>query len=307
MADTRANELTQPQRGAVSGEAVAALAAQDRRPPNVWQRSLANPRVTVPGIVIVLLMLIAVFADILAPQDPLRINAQARLQGPSAEHWFGTDEAGRDLFSRIIVGSQTSMTVAFASVFLATVIGVAFGVVGGYFGGIWETLTMRFVDVLLVFPPILLAIAVVAFLGSSMVNLIGVIALLYMTRFARVAFASVVEVRQREYVQAAKVIGAGSGRTMGRYILPNILSPIFVQVSLSFGFAILIESGLSFLGLGTPPPEPSWGNMIGAGRGYMQQNAWYVFWPSLMISIAILAFNTMGDGLRDSLDPRLRR
>jgi peptide/nickel transport system permease protein len=287
--------------------AVARLAGNERRSPTAWQRALANPRVTIPGAVIVLLMLVALFANVLAPQDPLDIDSQARLQGPSSEHWFGTDEAGRDLFSRIIVGSRTSMTVALVSVAIATVIGVTFGVIGGYFGGIWETVTMRSVDVLLVFPPILLAIAVVAFLGSSVVNLIGVIALLYMTRFARVSFASVVEVRQREYVQAAKVIGVSSLRTMTRHILPNTLSPIFVQVSLSFGFAILIESGLSFLGLGTPPPQPSWGNMIGAGRGYLEQNAWYVFWPSLAISIAILAFNTLGDGLRDSLDPRLRR
>jgi peptide/nickel transport system permease protein len=292
---------------ATTGGGEGRLVQAERRSPNVWQRALQNRRVTIPGAVILLLMVIALFANALAPQDPLSINAQARLQGPSSAHYFGTDEAGRDLFSRIIVGSRTSMWVAFASVVLATIVGVGFGLVGGYFGGIWETITMRTVDVLLVFPPILLAIAVVAFLGSSVRNLIAVIALLYMTRFARVAFASVVEVRQREYVQAAKVVGAGHPRILAQYILPNILAPIFVQISLSFGFAILIESGLSFLGLGTPPPEPSWGNMIGAGRGYMQQNGWYVFWPSLMISIAILAFNTMGDGLRDSLDPRLRR
>lgn len=305
MAETRASEL--PATPARAMTAADGLLGRERRAPTALRRALANPRVTIPGGVIVVLMLIALFATALAPQDPLAIDSRARLEGPSSAHWFGTDEAGRDLFSRVIVGSRTSMWVAFASVVLATIIGVTFGVVGGYLGGIWETLTMRLVDVLLVFPPILLAIAVVAFLGSSVANLIGVIALLYMTRFARVSFASVVEVRQREYVLAAKVIGAGNLRTMTRYILPNILAPIFVQVSLSFGFAILIESGLSFLGLGTPPPEPSWGNMIGGGRGYMQQNAWYVFWPSLMISIAILAFNTLGDGLRDSLDPRLRR
>jgi peptide/nickel transport system permease protein len=312
MADSSATKLTSSTLDAAQREeadvARGRLAGQsERRSTTIWQRALSNPRVTIPGGIIVLLMLIALFANVLAPQDPLDIDSQARLQGPSSEHWFGTDEAGRDLFSRIIVGSRTSMWVAFASVVLASVVGVLFGLVGGYFGGIWETVTMRLVDVLLVFPPILLAIAVVAFLGSSVGNLIGVIALLYMTRFARVAFASVIEVRQREYVQAGKVIGASSGRIVTRYILPNILAPIFVQVSLSFGFAILIESGLSFLGLGTPPPEPSWGNTIGAGRGFMEQNAWYVFWPSLMISIAILAFNTLGDGLRDSLDPRLRR
>ena len=272
-----------------------------------WRILLQNPRVTIPGAVIILLLLVALFAPLLAPRDPLAINAQLRLQGPSSEALLGTDENGRDLLSRIIIGSRTSMTVALLSVTVATILGVGFGLVGGYFGGVWEFLTMRSVDVLLVFPPILLAISVVAFLGPSTRNLIMVIGLLYMTRFARITFGSVVQVKSREYVEAGKVIGAGHTRILWFYILPNILAPIFVQISLSLGFAILLESGLSFLGLGTPPPNPSWGNMIGAARGYLQQNAWFVFWPSLVISIAILSFNTLGDGLRDSLDPRLRQ
>lgn len=271
-----------------------------------WRRLLQNLRVTIPGVVIILLAILALIGPWVAPKDPLTINSQLRLTGPSSEAYFGTDNAGRDLFSRVIVGARTSMGVAFASVILAATIGILFGLIGGYFGGIWEFLTMRFVDVLLVFPPILLAIAVVAFLGPSVRNLIFVIGLLYMTRFARIVFGSVVQVKGREYVEAGRVIGAGHVRILGRYVLPNILAPIFVQFSLSLGFAILLESGLSFLGLGTPPPQPSWGNMIGEARGYLQQNAWYVFWPSLAISIAILAFNTLGDGLRDSLDPRLR-
>ncbi|MEZ4521347.1 MAG: ABC transporter permease [Thermomicrobiales bacterium] len=272
-----------------------------------WRILLQNPRVTIPGAAILLLLVMALFAPWLAPKDPLEINAQIRLEGPSSEAWLGTDENGRDLLSRIIVGSRTSMTVAILSVTVATILGVGFGLIGGYFGGIWEFITMRSVDVLLVFPPILLAISVVAFLGPSTRNLILVIGLLYMTRFARIAFGSVVQVKGLEYVEAARVLGAGNTRILGRYILPNILAPIFVQISLSLGFAILLESGLSFLGLGTPPPNPSWGNMIGAARGYLQQNAWFVFWPSLIISIAILSFNTLGDGLRDSLDPRLRQ
>jgi peptide/nickel transport system permease protein len=288
-------------------ERVLQLSRSLRTSTPTWRILLRNPRVTIPGTVIFLLLLMAIFAPLLAPKDPLTINAQLRLQGPSSEALLGTDETGRDLLSRIIIGSRTSMSVALASVAIATLLGVSFGLVGGYFGGIWEFVTMRSVDVLLVFPPILLAISVVAFLGPSTRNLIIVIGLLYMTRFARIAFGSVVQVKNREYVEAGRVIGAGHFRILGRYILPNILAPIFVQVSLSLGFAILLESGLSFLGLGTPPPNPSWGNMIGAARGYMQQNAWFVFWPSLIISIAILSFNTLGDGLRDSLDPRLRQ
>jgi peptide/nickel transport system permease protein len=291
----------------VQSAGVRQLSRSVRPRKSTWRILMQNPRVTIPGTVILILLVVAVFAPVLAPKDPLRINAQIRLEGPSRQAWLGTDENGRDLLSRIIVGARTSMIVAIASVTIATILGVGFGLVGGYFGGIWEFATMRSVDVLLVFPPILLAISVVAFLGPSTRNLILVIGLLYMTRFARIAFGSVVQVKSREYVEAAKVIGAGDARILGKYILPNILAPIFVQVSLSLGFAILLESGLSFLGLGTPPPNPSWGNMIGAARGYLQQNAWFVFWPSLIISIAILSFNTLGDGLRDSLDPRLRQ
>jgi len=209
--------------------------------------------------------------------------------------------------SRVIVGGRSSLLIATSSVAIAAVLGVGFGVLGGYFGGVWEFVTMRTVDVLLTIPPILLAIAVVAFLGPGRGNLIGVIGILYMTRFARVSFSSVLQVRQREYIEAARTIGARPFYIVRTAIIPNILAPIFVQISLSLGFAILLESGLSFLGLGTPPPEPSWGNMIGIGRGYMRQSAWYVLWPALAISITILCCNSLGDGLRDSLDPRLRR
>lgn len=274
---------------------------------STFQVALANPRVWIPGSAVLLLIILAIIGPWIVPHDPLEINASDMLQGPSSDYWGGTDDRGRDLLSRTIVGTRTSMIVAISSVFFATVIGVTFGLIGGYFGGFWEFVTMRTVDVLLTFPPILLAIVVVAFLGPSMPNLIGVIAVLYMTRFARITFGSVTQVKQREYVEGAKVVGAGSTRILLRYILPNITAPIFVQVSLTVGFAILLESGLSFLGLGTPPPAPSWGNMIGAAKSYMQDNPSFVLLPSLMISIAILAFNTLGDGLRDSLDPRLRQ
>jgi peptide/nickel transport system permease protein len=235
------------------------------------------------------------------------MNTAIQLQGPSLAHPFGTDEYGRDLMARVIRGSRSSLIIALASVTLATVVGVGFGIIGGYFGGFWEFVTMRTVDVLLTIPPILLAIAVVAFLGPSRINLVLVIGFLYMTRFARLSFASVVQVKQREFVEAARVIGARTPYIIRTTILPNILAPIFVQISLSLGFAILLESGLSFLGLGTPPPEPTWGNMIGVGRGFMQQSGWYVFWPALAISITILCCNMLGDGLRDALDPRLRQ
>lgn len=277
-----------------------------RRSRNRLRVILGNPRVSIPGAVAIVLILIAAVAPYIAPKDPLVINSQAILQPPSSSAWFGTDNRGRDTFSRVIVGTRTSIGIALTSVFFATVFGVAIGLVGGYFGGIWEFLTMRTVDVLLTFPPILLAITVIAFLGSGVANLIFVIALLYMTRFARIAYGMTIQARHLDYVEAARVIGARSPRIILRYILPNIMAPIFVQISLSIGFAILLESGLSFLGLGTPPPAPSWGNMIGAARGFMHQSVWFLLFPSFVISLAILTFNTLGDGLRDSLDPRLR-
>jgi peptide/nickel transport system permease protein len=274
---------------------------------SIWWRLWSNPRIVVSSLLLLGIVAIAALAPWLTPQDPMLMNPSVRFQGPSAQHWLGTDEYGRDLLSRIILGSRTSLVVALLSVAVATVVGSIFGLVGSYFRGIWETLTMRTVDVLLVFPPILLAIAVVAFVGPSLPNLVGVIALLYMPRFARITYGAGLQVSQREFVEAARVIGAKAPRILWLAVLPNILAPIFIQVSLSLGFAILLESGLSFLGLGTPPPEPSWGNMVGVGRGYLRQSAWYVLWPSLAISITILCFNTLGDGLRDSLDPRLKR
>lgn len=268
---------------------------------------LANPRVAVPGGVALLLIVLAIVAPWIAPKDPLDIDGNAILQSPSSSAWFGTDNRGRDTLSRVIVGSRTSIGIALSSVFFATISGVIVGLVGGYFGGIWETITMRTVDVLLTFPPILLAITVVAFLGPSVPNMILVIALLYMTRFARLTYGMTIQTRHLEYVEAGRVVGARSPRIIFRYILPNIMAPIFVQISLTIGFAILLESGLSFLGLGTPPPSPSWGNMIGEARGFMHQSIWFLIFPSAIISIAILTFNTLGDGLRDSLDPRLRK
>ncbi|WP_284057889.1 ABC transporter permease [Thermalbibacter longus] len=278
----------------------------ERPPRRTWQRIRTNPRVVVSGTILLLIGVMALLAPWISPQDPFQMNTAMQLQGPSWEHPFGTDEYGRDLMARVMRGSRSSLIIALSSVALASVVGVGFGIVGGYFGGFWEFVTMRTVDVLLTIPPILLAIAVVAFLGPSRINLVLVIGFLYMTRFARLSFASVVQVKQREFLEAARVIGARTPHIILTAILPNILAPIFVQISLSLGFAILLESGLSFLGLGTPPPEPTWGNMIGVGRGFMQQNGWYVFWPALAISITILCCNMLGDGLRDALDPRLR-
>lgn len=292
-------------------EAAAPLAALvpsvARRTPPLWRRALGNPRVIIGAAVLLVFFLMALLAPLIAPGDPLRQHPRDRLAPPDATYPLGTDEFGRDLLSRLIYGSQVSLLVAFGAVAFAVLLGVALGLVGGYFGGVWETATMRLMDVLLAFPPILLAIAVVAFLGPGVVNLIVVIGILYTPRFARLVHASTLSERTREYVEAARAMGARTPRILMHAILPNILAPIIVQVSLSLGFAILVESGLSFLGIGVRPPNPSWGLMIATGRGYMAQSVWPILWPSLAISLIILACNVLGDGLRDTLDPRLRR
>ncbi|MHB8644728.1 MAG: ABC transporter permease [Thermomicrobiales bacterium] len=289
--------------------AVALALAQPaaRRTTAVWQRALRNPRIIIGATVLIIFFLMAIFAPLIATGDPLRQHPQQRLAPPSAVYPLGTDEFGRDLLSRLIYGSRVSLQVAFGSITLAVIAGVSLGLVGGFFGGAWETVTMRLMDVLLAFPPILLAIAVVAFLGPGVRNLVIVIGILYTPRFARLVHASTLSERTREYIEAAHAMGARAPRILMRGVLPNILAPIIVQVSLSLGFAILVESGLSFLGIGVHPPNPSWGLMIATGRGYMSQSIWSILWPSVAISLIILACNVLGDGLRDTLDPRLRR
>lgn len=279
----------------------------ERRIVPLWKRLLGSPRVTISGCVLLIFFLAALFAPFIAPADPVRQHPRDRLAPPSATYPLGTDEFGRDLFARLLYGSRVSLEVAFGSILVALIVGVACGLVGGYFGRWWETATMRTMDVLLAFPPILLAIAVVAFLGPGVRNLIIVIGILYIPRFARLVHASTLSERTREYVEAERALGARAPRILLRAILPNILAPIIVQVSLSLGFAILVESGLSFLSIGVRPPNPSWGLMIATGRGYMSQTIWPILWPSVAISLVILACNTLGDGLRDILDPRLRR
>ncbi|MFN8524854.1 MAG: ABC transporter permease [Chloroflexota bacterium] len=286
--------------------ALDATAPVARARPNRVLAVVLRPRIAGPLAFIVLVSVLSLLAPVLAPMDPVEMNPGQKLQPPGVDTVLGTDEFGRDILSRLLYGGRVSLVVAICAVIIADVFGILFGMVGGYFGGTWEMVTMRAVDVLLSIPPILLAIAVVAFLGSSLTNLILVTGILFMPRSARIVHGSTLSVRQREFITAARVVGAGAPRILMRGILPNILAPIIVQASVSLGFAILLESGLAFLGLGAPPPTPSWGGMIGAGRGFMQISAWLVFWPALVIWTTILAFNILGDGLRDALDPRLR-
>lgn len=270
------------------------------------RRSAGSRRVQVSGLLLLLLVVTAVLAPVVSPYDPLQMNPPARMRAPGAGYLLGTDEFGRDVLSRLIWGARISLGVGAAGVALAAIGGVGLGLFAGYFGGLVDSLIMRLMDVVLCFPPILLGIAVVGFAGRSLVNLILVLALLYIPRFARVIYSSVQSIKQNQYVEAARAIGGGPWYIMRKGILPNIFAVILIQITLNFGFMILLEAGLSFLGLGTVPPTPSWGTMIASARDYMELAPFLVVWPSLAVALTVLAFNLLGDGLRDALDPRLR-
>ena len=261
------------------------------------------------GSLILLVVLAAIFASVLTPYDPLKIDPLRVLQPPSAQNWLGTDEFGRDVFTRLIYGAQPSLIVAVGATILAMGIGVILGVLAGFFRGWIEQVLMRLVDALLCFPPILLAMVVVGLLGPGVLNLVIVIGILYSTTFARLAYASTLQIKAMEYVTVAVAVGVNNRRLIWQHILPNILSPLIVQASLTAAATILLESGLSFLGLGVQPPSASWGQMLNAAQSLtiLEQKPWLWIPPGAMILSSVLCINFIGDGLRDALDPRLRR
>ena len=260
----------------------------------------------VPLALVGVVSALAVLAPVLTSYGPDTIDPLRRMALPSATHVLGTDEFGRDILSRVAFGARITLIVSIASIGLAVSAGTLLGSSAALLGGVVDLLVMRIADGLLCFPPILLAIFVITFLGPSVVNVILVIALLYIPRFARVAHATTLAIRETEYVQAALAQGARPVRILHRAILPNISAPVFVQASLALGHAILLESGLSFLGLGAPPPAASWGRMIEQSSRFMSLSVWPVVWPAAIVSGTVLAFNLLGDALRDLLDPRLR-
>jgi len=265
-----------------------------------------QPAFTASLLIIAIVVLVAIFGSLLAPHDPFIINSTAVNQGSSPDHWLGTDEFGRDLLSRLLIGIRPTMLVAIGATAIASTLGTLLGIAGGYGRPLWSFLIMRTVDIMLSFPPILLALLAVGFWESGVLSLAVVIGVLYIPHFARVAHSATLQVTRQEFMEAERAMGASVGRVVFRAILPNILAPLVVQATLTVAAAILLESGLSFLGLGIVPPEPSWGQMIGTARGYLAQNPMYVIWPSLLLALTILAINVVGDRLRDILDPRLR-
>ncbi len=294
---------------AISTPASATRSADEQmaQAPDLLALTRRYRRLVISGAVALVVLLIASLAPVLAPHDPLAIDPSRVLQGPQPGFPLGTDEFGRDILSRLLYGARPSLLVAAGATLMALLLGTLLGVMAGYARGWSEQFLMRLVDVLLCFPPILLAMAIVGLLGPGVPNLILIIGVLSAPAFARLAFASTIQVTGMEFMEAARAVGTTPSRRITRYVLPNIHSPLIVQASLTAAAAILLESGLSFLGLGVVPPTPSWGLMIGAARGYMFQAPLYVLWPSLCIGITVLAINTFGDALRDALDPRLRK
>lgn len=266
---------------------------------------LRRPRILVPLTFLIVLALLSLFAPLVAPHSPTRL-LDLPLIDPGGEYLLGTDDFGRDVLSRLIFAGRVSLGVAIGSVSIAAFFGVVLGLMAGYFRGPMEFVIMRSMDLLLSFPTIVLAIAMVAFLGPSIRNLIIIIGIIYVPRFVRVVFGATLVLGDSDFVNASRVIGSSDARILRTAVLPNVMAPIFVQVSLSLGFAILVESGLSFLGLGAQPPTPSWGNMISQARPFMELYPHLLIFPSIVIGLTILMLNTLGDGLRDELDPRLR-
>lgn len=248
----------------------------------------------------------AIFAPWIAPYDPIAQDVTRRREPPSWEHPFGLDEVGRDLLSRVIYGARVSLYVGVASVSLAIVAGTLIGAISGYAGGWIDNIIMRIMDIMLAFPSLLLAIAIVAIMGPGLLNMLYAIAFVSIPAYARLVRASILAAKEMDYVLAAKAVGCSSSRILFRHIMPNCLTPIIVQGTLGIATAILDAAGLSFLGLGAQPPTPEWGAMLGQGRGSVFTAPHVVIFPGLAIMLTVLGFNLLGDGLRDALDPRLR-
>lgn len=282
-----------------------------KQPTNLWidvLRRLAKHPTGIIGVAIVaLLILVGIFGPAFAPYDPNEMDFAERFVSPNSSHLMGADDFGRDILSRLMVGARVSLQVALIAVGIATVTGTLLGMVAGYSNRLVDELIMRAMDVLFAFPAILLAIAILAALGRGVANAMIAIGIVYTPIFARIARSAVISVRGEEFVEAALAIGASRGRILFRHIFPNSLAPLIVEISLSLAFAILAEAALSFFGLGTQPPDPSWGRMLSEGRAFFRQSIWLGVFPGLAIMLTVMGFNFLGDGLRDVLDPRMKR
>jgi peptide/nickel transport system permease protein len=272
-----------------------------------WQRIRRNRLAMSGALVVAVLFLISLLAQVIVPYDPNAINAWTVLSPPSWQHWFGTDELGRDVLSRIIFGARISLKVGFVAVGIAVSIGTVVGLVSGYYSGLVDTVMMRFVDIMLCFPAFFLILAVITVREPSIWNIMIVIGLTGWMGVARLVRAETLSIREMDYILAARCIGCSDARIIFRHILPNAISPVLVSASLGVAGAILTESALSFLGIGVLPPTPSWGNILTSGKDYIEFAWWLSLFPGLSILITVLAYNLLGEGIRDALDPRVKR
>ncbi len=270
----------------------------------VFKRLKRNKAAMLGGFLIIFFILVALIGPLLTVHDPTKVDFGTRLLPPSSDFWLGTDHNGRDIFTRLVHGTSITLYIGFLSVAVGLIIGVPLGVISGYYGKIIDSVIMRCIDVLLAFPGILLAIALVSVLGGSITNVIIAVGIFSVPGFARIVRGSTMAVRKLEYVDAIRALGASDLRIITLHILPNIVSPIIVQATIRIAIAILIASGLSFLGLGAQPPTPEWGAMLSQGRSYMFDHPHVALYPGLAIVFAVLAFNLFGDGLRDAFDPQ---
>ncbi len=287
-------------------------AAVDLEPPSrtfavdVWRRFRKSPGAIVGAAVVALIVLIALFAPFIAPADPLAQNLSQATQAPGAGHPFGTDKLGRDVFSRIVYGARISIRIGFVAVGLAITVGTLIGLVAGYAGKRVDGVLMGAMDLMLAFPSIILAIGITTILGPSITNLMIAVGIVYVPQYARLARSSVLAVKEHEYVEAARAIGVRTPAILARHVLPNILAPLLVQATLGIATAELEAAGLSYLGLGARPPAPEWGAMLNDARDYWLSAPWALIFPGVSITVLVLGFNLLGDGLRDALDPRQR-
>jgi len=272
----------------------------------LFLRSLVKRKIALTGSGVVLLILVlALFSPLIATHDPMGLNTAERLQGPSSAHWFGTDHFGRDLFSRIVYGARLTLIGGLGVVFYSVVFGVMIGVLSGYYRQ-FGFVAMRLVDVVMSFPALLLALAFIAILGPGLANVIIAVGLNFLTRTARIIFGLTLKLKEEVFVEAIRSIGASNARILLRHILPNLMSPLIVQATFTFAFSLLQIASLDFLGVGVPPQIPSWGNMISEGRIYITRAPGVLLFPGVFIVLTVLAFNLVGDVLRDNLDPRFR-
>jgi peptide/nickel transport system permease protein len=272
----------------------------------IFRRLIRNKLAVLGAILLLFLIAVALLAPWVATHNPSKMNIKERLQPPSSAHFFGTDGYGRDLFSRVVYGAAIALRVGFLSIAVAMSAGILLGLISGYYRGWIDAIIMRIMDAILSFPIILLAIGIMAVLGAGFANLMIALGLVYTPRFARLVRSSVLSIREKEYIEAARVTGCSDFSILFVHILPNCWAPVIIQATISFGYAILWEAALSFLGLGAPPPSPSWGSLLADGKEVLSRAPWMTYFPGMAIAMAVLALNLFGDGLRDVLDPRIK-